>query len=144
MLRKGFVFTRELAKNAGVSTANFHQIGEVELSKMGGISIVRVESLPQKYKEFAKSCTNIEKYTTMSDLEKDLGMYKDSLYYHMITKNNVQIPYIKIERSIFLILPDEFLELKERGMIPFQIKDEEDEKEADLIIDMHGLRVGFY
>ena len=141
---KGYVATSELAEKAGVTSAAFYMLKDVERVKAGSTSLILVDSLPKMFKKFADECMSFDEYESIVELSKTLGLNKDALY--MKRRNNkINLPIVKVKRALFVKLPEEYIYYKSKGMIPFCVgANETEEDDAEVIIDMYGLKIGFY
>lgn len=140
-LFKGYVLMHELYKKANVSNALFRQM-ELQFKKMGRDTCILKESLPLKYKEIAeKECLDLEEYYGFCCLSIELGMSKD--YLSAIAKNK-PFESKKIGGSKLFKLSEEFIKNINKGLNPYKIKNKEDEEYAKQIIEMQGLKIGFY
>lgn len=143
-MHKGYVATSELAEKAGVTSAAFYMLKDVERVTAGNTSLVLVDSLPERFKKFADECMSFDEYESIAELSKILGFYKDSLY--MKRRNNtINLPIVKVKRALFVKLSEEYIYYKNKGMIPFCVgENETNEDDAEVIIFMYGLKIGFY
>ena len=143
-MHKGYVSTSELAEKAGVTSAAFYMLKDVERVKAGNTSLVLVDSLPERFKKFADECMSFDEYESIAELSKILGFYKDSLY--MKRRNNtINLPIVKVKRALFVKLSKEYIYYKNKGMIPFCVgENDTEEDDAEVIIDMYSLKIGFY
>jgi len=139
-----YVLTREIAELSGTTKANFYYINSIVRKNIGGISMILKSSIPEKYKKHISKCLDLEKYRTITALENEISTTEGNLYYHIVTSKNMKMPYIKKGRNKFFKLPDEYVKLKKDGLVPFQIKNKEDEKLSEHIVDMYGMKIGFY
>lgn len=140
-LLEGYVLMHELYKKANVSNSLFRQM-ELKFKKMGRDTCILKESLPIKYKEIAeKECLDLEEYYGFSCLSIELGMSKD--YLSAMAKIK-PFESKKIGGSKLFKLSEEFVSFIKENLTPFKIKNKDDEEYAKQIIEMQGLKIGFY
>lgn len=140
---KGFVLQSELAEKAKVSSSLFRQLPYLQFKKMGHYTCILKESLPLKYKEIAeKECLDLEEYWSYTYLGMELGMCDD--YIAQIERYK-KFSYKKIKGVKLFKLSEQFLECLQKGLTPFKIKHlSGDEEFAKEIIELQGLKIGFY
>jgi hypothetical protein len=138
---KGYVLQSELSTKAKVSNSLFAQLN-LKRQKMGFYSCLLKESLPLKYREIAeKECLDLEEYCSYTLLSTELGMCED---YIAVMERYKPFEHKKIGGAKLFKLSTEFIKNINKGLIPFKIKDNEDEKYAEKIIQMQGIKIGFY
>lgn len=138
---KGYVLQSELVEKTKVTTSNFSQLKVIK-KKMGSLSCLLKDSLPDKYKNIAeKECLDLEKHWSFSHLSRELGMSED--YIADLARRKSLISK-KINGIRLFELSTEFIEKIKEGLTPFKIKEETDENLANQIIEMQGLKIGFY
>lgn len=113
----------------------------LKLKKMGNFVCVLKDSLPEKYKKVAEQCIDLEKYWTYSHINEALCL---SLHYMSVTERQQSIISKSFNRTKLFELSTEFIEKINEGLTPFKIKNKEDEEYAKQIIEMQGLKIGFY
>jgi hypothetical protein len=139
-LYTGYVLQSEIVKKAKVSTSLFSQM-DLTIKKMGGYSCIFKESLPLKYKKIAQECSDLGEYCNFTTLSIELGMCVD---YIAVMERHIPFVYKKVGRTKLLKLSKEFIENINKGLNPFKIKNKDDEEYAIEIIEMQGLKIGFY
>lgn len=137
---KGYVLQAELIKKAKVSDSLFSQMN-LQTKQMGQLVCIYKNSLPEKYKKIAQNCQDLKEFCSYSFLSDELGMCTD---YIAVTERYKTFEYKKIGHVKLFKLSNEFVEMIEKGLTPFKIKDKEDEKYADKIIKMQGIKIGFH
>ncbi len=139
-LYTGYVLQSEIVKKAKVSTSLFSQM-DLTIKKMGGYSCIFKESLPLKYKKIAQECSDLEEYSGYTYLSNELGMCED---YIAVMERYKPFEHKKIGAVKLFKLSREFIANIKKGLIPFKIKNKDDEEYAIEIIEMQGLKIGFY
>ena len=139
---KGYILISELTKKTGVASSLWRQLNNLVFEKMGNATIVKVDSLPEKYKEVAKACTDLEKYITFSELSRKLGMCDDYIACTEVWREK-KFKKKKIGKFNLFELTDEFVKLENEGLTPF-ILNGETQQYAEYGIEMQGLKIGFY
>lgn len=145
-LYAGYVFQGELALKAKVTVSMLCTINTSK-KKMGGLTCFKKSDLPSRYKEAAELCQDLNNYCSYNHLSKTLGMSKDylsNLEVHYKKKDKPLFESIKVGHIRLFRLNKEFVTCLEKDLIPFKIKDKEDEEYAKEIIEMQGLKIGFY
>lgn len=140
---RGQVLLKELSVKAKVSTSLFHQLKDLEIYKMGQLSVVKISQLPKKYQTAAYKCHEMTTWWTYAYFSECIGLYKDylsSLEFH----KGMSFESMNIGHNKFFKLNDEFIKAIEKGDVPFLIRDEDDEKLAEYEVKIQGLRIGFY
>lgn len=141
-LFEGYVLQSELSQKAGVANSLFKQLKSLKFTKMGGLVCILKDSLPSKYKEIAeKECLDLSKYWSFSYISIELGMCED--YMSQIERYKTLVSK-RIEHIKLFELSDEFIKKIKSGLTPFKIKNKKDEEYAKQIIEMQGLKIGFY
>lgn len=141
-LFEGYVLQAELAEKANVSSACFDQIKGVKTKKMGWLVCILKDSLPFKYKIIAENeCQDLGKYCSYTKLSIDIGMSES--YLAQTARHKIFINK-KIGHAKLFELNKEFISYVKDGLNPFKIKNEDDEECAKQIIEMQGLKIGFY
>ena len=139
---KGCVLISDLCRKANVNNSLFIQIPNIEFRHMGGLASMVVTSLPDKYRKIAeKECIDLENYWGFTYFSRSIGMSKDYLSQanskmNLVTKNVGGVKLIK--------LTDKFKELICKGMTPIKIKRKNDLIYVKEVIDMYGIKIGFY
>lgn len=139
----GFISALEFATKAKVSTNLVYELKGVTIYKMGRAAIVKKSELPLRYQEAANSCNDLGEYWGYSFFSSSLGSYEN--YLTMQENNNKKIfEHIKIGKLKFIKLSQEFIKAIKKGDIPFIINDSFDKECAEYIVDLQGLKIGFY
>ena len=139
---KGYVLQAELAHKAKVSLACFDQIKNIKTKKMGHFTCIFKKSLPLKYKQIAeKECLDLEKYRSYSYFSFLIGMGEDYILYREREKG---IKFKEAGNQKLIELSEEFIEKINTNLTPFKIRNKADGKLAKEIIQMQGLKIGFY
>lgn len=139
----GFISAREFTNKAKVSHNLLYELKDVTIYKMGRISIIKKCELPLKYKEAANSCYDLGEYWGYSFFSNTLGSYNNYLTMQELN-NKKSFEHIKIGKLKFIKLSKEFLKAIKEGDTPFVINDDFDKECAEYIINMQGLKIGFY
>lgn len=139
-LFKGYVLQSELIKKAKVSNSLFSQM-DLITKKMGGYSCILKESLPFKYKKIAQECLDLEEYCNFTTLSNELGMCED---YIAVMERYKPFKYKRVGHAKLFKLSKEFIQNIEKGLTPFKLKDKDDKELSKQIIEMQGLKIGFY
>ncbi|WP_294962078.1 hypothetical protein [Sulfurimonas sp.] len=139
---KGYVLLQELYKKAGVTNSLFQQIVGVEIEKMGHTAVVRIDSLPLKYKKVAHECINLGEYYTYTALNDGLGLGVDKLHYWDRSKE-MSFEHKRVGNHKLFKLSKAFIGFVSKGFIPFLL-DNSNKKYADYTVEMQGLKIGFY
>lgn len=140
-LFRGYVLQSQLVKNAKVSTSLFSQMN-LKSKNMGGYRCIQKDSLPFKYKIIAENkCEDLYKYCSFAYLSSEIGMCED---YLASIERYRPFTYKRIGKIKLFELNNEFIKNINKGLNPFKIKNKDDEEYAELIIEMQGLKIGFY
>ncbi len=145
-LFKGYVLQSELAAKAGVTVSMLCTI-KTSKKKMGRLTCFLKSDLPPRYKEVSKLCQELDNYCSYNYLSKALGMSRDflcTLEYDKAKAKKVPFESIKVGHTRLFKLSEEFVSCVKKGLTPFKIKDKEDEEYTKQIIEMQGLKIGFY
>jgi len=138
----GYVLNSELAEKAKISKGLIKSLENVVTRHMGTYVLIKTDTVPNKYKEVAKKCTDLSGYLAFSFLAELLGMDKCYLYV-MENQGTHKFESIKVGRIRLFKLSEEFKRLWNKGKTPFYIN-RETKSYADEIIEMQGLKIGFY
>ena len=137
----GYILQSELVDKAKVSTSLFSQM-DLKSKKMGHYRCLLKDSLPSKYKVIAENeCQDLAKYCSYTHLSVEIGMCED--YIAQIERYKT-FEYKKIGHAKLFELNKEFISYIKKGLTPFKIKNKEDKEYAKEIIEMQGLKIGFY
>ena len=138
----GYVLERELYLKAKVPSSLIRGINNVDIEKMGNTAIVKKDSLPSKYRKIAEDCEDLGNYLTMTFLNELLGCGPSYLF---VYENHFKrkLEGITIGKTRLIFISKEFKILWNKGKVPFLIKPDNKEY-ADEIIQMQGLKIGFY
>ena len=139
---RGYVLLQELYKKAEVANSLFQQLDGVVIEKMGHTRVVKVDSLPLKYKKIALECTDLENYYTFTALNDELGLGVDKLHYWYRDKK-IDFEHIKVGRHKLFKLSKAFIGFVSKGFVPFLL-DDSNARYADYMVEMQGLKIGFY
>jgi hypothetical protein len=145
-LYAGYVFQGELAIKVGVTVSMLCTINTSK-KKMGGLTCFKKSDLPSRYKEAAELCQDLNGYCSYNYLSRALGMSRDylcTLENYNKKQNKSPFKSIKVGHIRLFRLNKEFVTCVEKSLTPFKIKDKEDEEYAKEIIEMQGLKIGFY
>ncbi|WP_419768559.1 hypothetical protein [Arcobacter sp.] len=142
MIYEGYVLNSELHKKAGVSHCAISQLTSVTKDKLGKLVIIKKGTLPEKYQSAAEKCTDLGKYTLMAEFNRELGMCPHYLSVFEIN-HNLEFKGVKILDTRLIELPERIIELFKEGKTLFKITSDNEEY-ADEVIDMQGLKIGFY
>jgi hypothetical protein len=145
-LYAGYVLQGELALKAGVTISMLCTINTSK-KKMGGLTCFKKSDLPSRYKEAAELCQDLNDYCSYNYLSRALGMSRDylsSLDVHYKKKDKPLFESKKVGHTRLFKLNEQFISCVKKGLSPFKIKDKEDEEYAKEIIEMQGLKIGFY
>ena len=140
-LFEGYILQSELVDKAKVSTSLFSQM-DLTIKRMGGYSCILRDSLPSKYKVIAENeCQDLATYCSYTHLSVEIGMCED--YIAQIERYK-PFEYKRIGHAKLFELNKEFISHIKKGLTPFKIKNKDDEEYAEKIIEMQGLKIGFY
>lgn len=139
---KGYVLLQELYKKANVSNSLFQQMSGVVIEKMGHTAVVKVDSLPIKYKKIAQRCTDLENYYTYTALNDELGLGVDKLH-NWDRSKKMTFEHKRVGNHKLFKLSRVFIGFVSKGFIPFLI-DKKSKEYANYQIEMQGLKIGFY
>ncbi len=145
-LFEGYVLQSELAQKAKVYNSALCALA-CKKKKMGGFACLKISSLPKRYEDAVKQCTKLDNYLSYNYLSKALGMSRDFLCttdYDRAKNKKALFKSKKIAGARLFELNEEFISCVKKGLTPFKIKDKEDEEYAKEIIEMQGLKIGFY
>lgn len=139
---KGCVVVSELSKKADVSDGLFRQLKNIEFRAMGGLTTMVKDSLPTNYRDIAeKECLDLENYWGFAYASREIGMSKD---YFTVASYTKDIEMKKIGGVRLVKLTKEFKENIEKGLTPIKIKSKDDLNHTKEVIDMYGIKIGFY
>jgi len=139
---KGYILQSELAEKANVSNSLFRQLNNLQFKKMGNYTCILKDSLPLEYKEIAeKECLDLEYYRSFAFISKELGMCEDYMFQ---VERHKHIDHARIKGVKLFKLSDDFLSHLKNGFTPFKIKLQKDIEYAKEVIEMQGLKIGFY
>jgi hypothetical protein len=145
-LFEGYVLQGELAVKAGVTISMLCTINTPK-EKMGRLTCFKKSDLPTRYKDAAKLCQELDNYCSYNYLSRALGMSRDFLCTLEYDKTKAKKPPFeskKVGHTRLFKLSEEFISCIKKGLTPFKIKNKEDEEYAKEIIEMQGLKIGFY
>jgi hypothetical protein len=145
-LYEGYILQAELAEKAGVTVSMLCTINTPK-KNMGGLICFKKSDLPARYKEAAKFCQELEKYCSFNFLSTSLGMSRDYLCSAELQNKKAKKPLFeskKVGATRLFKLNEEFISCIKKGLTPFKIKHKDDEEYAKEIIEMQGLKIGFY
>ncbi len=143
----GYVLAVELYKKANKSASWVHLTKNIKVEYMGQVPVIKTDTLPPKYKEIAKQCQNLRNYCNYSTFSIEIGRTKDFMgvleHQRKIAKKE---PFInkKIHGYKLLEISDEFIEQIEKDLIPYKLNAKYDAEDYVKIIEMQGMKIGFY
>jgi len=143
----GYVLAVELYKKANRSAAWVHIAKSIELEYMGQVPIIKIDSLPEKYKAIAKKCQNLRNYWNYTTFSIEIGRTKDFMgVLEYQRKKAKKKPFVskKIEGYKMLELSNDFIEQIEKGLTPYKLGQKYDKDDFKVIIEMQGMKIGFY
>jgi hypothetical protein len=145
MIYKGYVLTSELWRKCGVSYGLFRKENGFDIEKIGNYNMVKTETLPQKYKIIAQNaCTDLGRYYPIREFERLLGLTPDHLS-SMICQKLISLKTKKIYGARLVEVTDAFIEQMMKKKTPFYVSKKKQNAEfAEVIIDMYGIKIGFY
>jgi len=141
-LLKGYILLSELYKKANVSVSLFQQLDGVIIDKIQGLNIVIKSTVPQRYKEAANQCQDLEYYYPYSYLSVELG-YGSSYLSAREQRLKKKFDSIQIGRARLLKVNDEFIKIINEGLTPFKLTSDSKQYQVKTII-MQGIKIGFY
>lgn len=139
---KGYVLQSEIAEKAKTSNSLFNQLKNVDRKKMGIITCLRIDSLPEKYRKIAKEeCLDLERYVTFSYFSNEIGISSSWLF---VTEARKKMKFndVKIGGLRLFELSEEFLKWS-KDMYPFKVT-KENEHYAVKFVEIQGIKIGFY
>lgn len=143
----GYILAVELYKKANKSASWVHVVKNIEVEYMGQIPVIKIDGLPEEYKAIAKKCQNLRKYWNYSAFSIEIGRTKDFigvLEYQRRQANKKPFISKKIECYKLLELSEEFIEQIEKGLTPYKLGQKYDKDDFKVIIEMQGMKIGFY
>lgn len=143
----GYILAVEFYKKANKSASWVHIVKNIQVEYMGYVPVVKIETLPEKYKAIAKKCQNLKNYCNYSTFSIEIGRAKDfmGVLEHQRKKAKKK-PFVskKIEGYKLLELSNEFIEQVEKGLIPYKLGQKDNKEDFKVIIEMQGMKIGFY
>lgn len=144
MIYEGYVLNSELWRKANVANNLFRQLNGVVIDKMGHFEVIKKETLPERYKSAAEECTDLGRYYPIREFERLLGLTPDHLS-SMMCQKLIFMKTKKIHRARLVEVTDAFIEQMRNKKTPFYVSKQKQNAEfADVIIDMNGIKIGFY
>jgi len=144
LLNEGFVLAKEFTSKAGISKTAIYYMKDLERSMLGkGFVIIRINSVPLKFRHFAEQCTDLSRHTLTSEIENCLGLNQDALL-GKLRSGKMVMPMVKVGKTRLYQLPDDFIEIFKKGKLPYIISEDGIDSEDDEECDFYGMRVGFY
>lgn len=138
----------DLAKAKGKSKNNFYSNVNKRpyIKNIGQFAYINKNDLFQDDKEYELKCIDLSSYMPFVPLCKELGL-SDS-YLFVMERLGFKYDCIKLSsnRARLFKLSDEFIKLIQQNKTPFAItkQNKEDEKLAEVVIMMQGIKIGFY
>lgn len=144
---EGYVLLSELAKMARKSVAWGYGTKGVDIEYMGRAPVVKKETLPLKYKIMAEQCIELKHYTTFAEFSREIGRTKDYINVLENQKRKANKPpfeSIKVGHYKLLKLSEDFISMIQKGLTPYKLSQKYDEDDYKHIIEMQGMKIGFY
>ena len=143
MFFDGYVLSNELAQKAGVANANFYANENIVRDKMGHATVLKIDTLPKKYKEIAlNECTNLSNKLTLTQASLAIGACS-GYFAHIRFSREKMLTIIKTPYHVLVEFPPSFTTLVDDGYTPFLIK-KDNEDYAQQSIKAFGAKIGFY
>lgn len=146
ILLKSYIPISQITKLSGDSPSSVHKNFENVSEKIGGLTIVRKDFVPNKYKQYIPACLDLSSYFPSYELSRTIGRSSDYLS-HARLRYNKPVEFKKVGRVTMVKLTDEFVKNVEKGLEPFcinSLEDSFDDYEYDSVIDFYGIKIGFY
>jgi len=143
----GYILVSEITAKANKSAAWLYETKSAQIEYMGGTPVVKISSLSEKYQELAKQCQDMKTYYPYADFSREIGRTKDFmgvLADQRKQKNKPIFESKKIGRYRLLKLSEEFIELANQNLIPCKLGQKYDKEDFKAIIEMQGMKIGFY
>ena len=144
---EGYILVAELTKKANKSACWLYEIKGVQIEYIGGIPVIKSDSIPEKYNHLVQECQDLKNYYPYAELSRELGRVKDFIgviQCNRKKKNLPELENIKIGGYRFLKISDEFIEQVKKGLTPFKLNPKCDINDYKVIIEMQDMKIGFY
>lgn len=144
---EGYVLVSELTAKAKKSAAWLYETKSAQIEYMTGTPVIKTSSLPEKYQKLAKQCQDMKTYYPYADFSREIGRTKDFmgvLANQRRKANKAGFESKKVGRYRLLKLSDEFIEQIQKGLIPYKLGQKDNKEDYKEIIEMQGMKIGFY
>lgn len=143
----GYILVSEITAKANRSAAWLYETKSVKIEHMGGTPVVKIESLSEKYQQVAKQCQDMKYYYPYSVFSREIGRARDFIGVLEDQRRKSNKPTFeskKIGRYRLLKLSEEFIEFAKQGLVPCKLGVKYDKEDFKVIIEMQGMKIGFY
>lgn len=129
-------------KNTFYSNANKRPY----INNLGSFAYMNKDNLAVEDKPYGLKCIDLSSYIPFVSLCKELGLSDSYLFVNERLGKKYDCIKLSSNRARLFKLSDEFIKLVKQNKVPFAItkQNKEDEKLAETIILMQGIKIGFY
>lgn len=143
----GYILVSEITAKANKSFAWLYDLKPVTVEHIDGTAIVKIEQIPEQYKHLAKECQNLRNYYPYASFSREIG--RASQFMCVIDNqrrkaNKPPFETLKIRGHKLIKLSEEFIELANKNLIPYKLGQKYDKEDFKVIIEMQGMKIGFY
>lgn len=144
---EGYILVAEITKKADKSDAWLHSADYSIIEYILGIPVVKVSSLLDEYKKLANQCQDLKYYYPYAAFSIEIGRSRDfmaGLHFNREKNNKPQFDSLKIGAYRLIKLSDEFIELVQKGLNPYKLRQNCNTDDYKVIIEMQDMKIGFY
>lgn len=149
----GYILVSEITAKANKTASWLYTTKSVEIEHIGGVPVVKIDSLPKKYQDLGKECQDLRNYYPYAEFGREIGRASAFMNVidfqrrkaHKANKKNKPLIIGKKVRGYKLIeLSEEFIELANKTLTPYKLGQKYDKDDFKVIIEMQGMKIGFY
>lgn len=138
----------DLAKAKGKTKNNFYSNSNKRphIKNIGQFAYINKDNLTDEDKLYGLKCVDLSSYMPFVPLCRELRLSDSYLFVMERLGNKYDCIKLSSNRARLFKLSDEFIDLVKQNKTPFAItkQNKEDEKFAEVIITMQGIKIGFY
>jgi len=144
---EGYILVSEITQKANKASSWLYSIKGIDIEYIGGVPVIKKSLIPYKYKHLSNDCQDLRNYYPYAEFSRELGRVKDFLNVLECQRrkaNKKEFESLKINGYRLLKLSDEFIELIEKRLNPYKLRQNCNINDYKVVIEMQDMKIGFY